>query len=54
MPMCAISVRLLAKIPTALAYGYRFSQGLEPVAPHAELDHAANLLFMLRGEAPPA
>ena len=48
------SVRLLAKIPTALAYGYRFSQGLEPVAPDAELDHAANLLYMLRGEAPPA
>ena len=48
------SVRLLAKIPTALAYGYRFSQGLEPVAPDAELDHAANLLYMLRGEKPPA
>ena len=48
------AVRLLAKIPTALTYGYRFSQGLEPVAPSAELDHAANLLFMLRGEKPPA
>ena len=46
--------RLLAKIPTALAYGYRFSQGLEPVSPDAELDHAANLLYMLRGEKPPA
>ena len=46
--------RLLAKIPTALAYGYRFSQGLAPVAPDAELDHAANLLYMLRGEKPPA
>ena len=48
------AVRLLAKIPTALTYGYRFSQGLEPVAPSAELDHAANLLYMLRGEKPPA
>ena len=48
------SVRLLAKIPAALAYGYRFSQGLEPIAPDAELDHAANLLYMLRGEKPPA
>lgn len=47
------AVRLLAKIPTALAYGYRFSQNLEPVAPSAELDHAANLLFMLRGDQPP-
>ena len=48
------AVRLLAKIPTALAYGYRFSQGLAPVGPDAELDHAANLLYMLRGETPPA
>lgn len=48
------AVRLLAKIPTALAYGYRFSQNLAPIAPSTELDHAANLLFMLRGEQPPA
>ena len=48
------AVRLLAKIPTALAYGYRFSQNLAPIAPSTGLDHAANLLFMLRGEQPPA
>ena len=48
------AVRLLAKIPTALAYGYRFSQNLAPIEPNADLDHAANLLFMLRGEKPPA
>ena len=47
------AVRLLAKIPTALATGHRFAQGLEPVAPDAELDQAANLLYMLRGEKPP-
>ncbi|HIG55381.1 MAG TPA: citrate synthase [Candidatus Latescibacteria bacterium] len=48
------TVRLMAKIPTAIATGYRFAQGLEPVSPDAELGQAANLLYMLRGERPPA
>ena len=48
------TVRLMAKIPTAIATGHRFAEGLEPVAPDAELDQAANLLYMLRGERPPA
>ena len=48
------AVRLMAKIPTAIATGHHFAQGLEPVAPDAELDQAANLLYMLRGERPPA
>ena len=48
------TVRLMAKIPTAIATGHRFAQGLEPVAPDAELDQAANLLYMLRGKRPPA
>ena len=48
------TVRLMAKIPTAIATGHHFAQGLEPVAPDAELDQAANLLYMLRAERPPA
>jgi 2-methylcitrate synthase/citrate synthase II len=48
------TVRLMAKIPTAIATGHRFAEGLEPVAPDAELDQAANLLYMLRAERPPA
>ena len=48
------TVRLMAKIPTAIATGHHFAHGLEPVAPDAELDQAANLLYMLRGERPPA
>ena len=48
------TVRLMAKIPTAIATGHHFAQGLEPVPPDAELDQAANLLYMLRGERPPA
>ena len=47
------TMRLMAKIPTAIAQGHRFAQGLEPVAPDAGLDQAANLLYMLRGEEPP-
>ena len=47
------AMRLMARIPTAIAHGHRFAQGLEPVAPDAGLDQAANLLYMLRGEEPP-
>ena len=47
------AMRLMARIPTVIAHGHRFAQGLEPVAPDAGLDQAANLLYMLRGEEPP-
>ncbi len=46
------AVRLLAKIPLVIAAGHRFSQGLQPVAPHARLGQAGNLLYMLRGSEP--
>ena len=46
------TVRLLAKAPTIIAAGHRFSQGLEPLAPGAELSHAENLLYMMLGEKP--
>jgi citrate synthase len=48
------AVRLLAAIPTAIAWGHLLSRDQEPVDPDAELDQAANLLYMLRGERPPA
>jgi citrate synthase len=41
--------RLLAQIPVAIAEQYRASKGLPPVAPRADLGHAANLLYMLHG-----
>jgi citrate synthase len=44
--------RLLAQIPLAIAYQYRFSKGLPPVPPRPDLHHAANFLYMLRGTAP--
>jgi citrate synthase len=42
--------RLTAKIPTAIAAFDRIRNGKEPVAPDPELGHAANFLYMLRGE----
>ena len=44
------AVRLLARIPTVIMAVHRLTQGLEPIAPRADLGHAANLLYMLRGE----
>ncbi|MBI92067.1 MAG: citrate synthase [Gemmatimonadaceae bacterium] len=46
------AVRLLAKVPLAIAAGHRNAQGLEPVEPRDDLGLAANLLYMLRGEDP--
>ena len=44
------AVRLTAQIATLTAAIERTRQGLEPVAPDPALDHAANFLYMVRGE----
>src|SRR5262245_22543544 len=44
--------RLLGQIPVAIAEQYRTAKGLPPVAPRADLPHAANFLYMLRGAEP--
>jgi citrate synthase len=44
--------RITAKLPTALAAYVRLRDGQEPVSPRADLDHAANFLYMLNGEEP--
>jgi citrate synthase len=44
--------RLLGQIPVAVAEQYRFSKGQTPVAARADLSHAANFLYMLRGTEP--
>jgi 2-methylcitrate synthase/citrate synthase II len=41
--------RLLGQIPVAIADQYRFSKGLPHVPPRADLSHAGNFLYMLRG-----
>lgn len=48
----ACAVRLVAKVPTVVAYWHRIRRGLEPIAPRTELSHAANFLFMLDGKEP--
>src|SRR5207244_2059033 len=45
---------LLAAFPTMVAAYWRFLHGQTPVAPRADLGHAANYLYMLTGEVPPA
>jgi citrate synthase len=45
---------IVAKIPTIVAAYARFAAGTEPIAPRADLSHAANYLYMLTGEAPDA
>ncbi len=43
---------LIALFPTIVAALQRLQQGKEPIAPNAELNHAANFLYMLTGETP--
>jgi len=44
--------RITAKMPTVVAAFKRLRDGNDPVAPREDLDHAANFLYMLNGEAP--
>jgi citrate synthase len=44
------AVRLTAKIPTIVAAYDRLRHGNEPVAPDPTLSHAANFLYMLKGQ----
>jgi citrate synthase len=43
---------LVAKFPTIVAYHHRIRTGQNLIHPNAELDHAANFLYMLHGEEP--
>jgi len=49
-----IAARLIAKFPTVVAAWHRIRSGLAPLAPSAELAHAANFIYMLTGKAPEA
>jgi len=46
------ATRLLARMATMVAALHRLSQGLDVVLPDSGLNHAANFLYMLRGERP--
>ena len=45
-------VRMTAMGPTIVAAHHRLRQGLEPVAPNPDLNHAGNFLYMLFNELP--
>jgi len=46
------ATRLVARMATVVAAFHRLSQGLDVIAPAPDLNHAANFLYMLRGERP--
>jgi citrate synthase len=46
------AIYLAAKMPTIVAHYHRYSEGKEHVPPDPNLSHAANFLYMLRGEPP--
>ncbi len=48
----AKGVRLTSQVPMIVAAHHRLRQGLEPVTPSNGLGHAANFLYMLKGEEP--
>jgi citrate synthase len=50
----ANGIRLTAQVPMIVAAHHAIRQGREPVAPDATLGHAANWLWMLKGEKPSA
>lgn len=45
-------LRAIAVFPTIVAAYWRYRQEKEPVAPHDDLRHAANYLYMLADEKP--
>lgn len=44
--------RMIAQMPTAIAYRERLGDGKAVVEPRADLDQAANFLYMIHGEPP--
>ncbi|UCG01607.1 MAG: hypothetical protein JSW11_18590 [Candidatus Heimdallarchaeota archaeon] len=47
-----IAIRIIAKIPTIVAAWERIRNEKKPIVPHKKLSHAANFLYMLKGEEP--
>lgn len=52
-PASQPEVSLIARFPAIVAAYWRLRQGEKPIAPQAQLDLAANYLYMLAGSAPP-
>ena len=49
-----IGIRIIAQLPCILATWERIRNNKKPVTPHKNLSHAANFLYMLKGEEPGA
>lgn len=47
-------IRLNAQVPVIICAHHRIRQELDPIAAHPDLGHAANFLYMLKGEIPSA
>jgi 2-methylcitrate synthase len=47
-------IRLTSQVPMIVAAHARLREGLEPIAASKDLNHAGNLLWMLKGERPSA
>jgi citrate synthase len=48
------AMTLVGAFPSIVAAYHRLTRGVDPVAPRADLSHAANYLYMLGGEVPDA
>jgi len=48
------SERLTAQVPSIVAAHHRIRNGLEPLPPRDDLNHAASFLYLLDGQEPPA
>ncbi len=46
------SIKIIAQLPTIVAYYSRVREGKELIPPNPELSHAANFLYMLTGKVP--
>lgn len=46
------ALRIVATLPTILAYTHRCNNEADPVAPRSDLSHAGNFLYMFHGEEP--
>jgi citrate synthase len=53
-PTLEEAIALTAVFPTIVAAAYRRRQGKEVLEPRSDLAHAANLIWMMEGENPPA
>ena len=45
-------IRLTSQVPMIVAAHHHIRNGREPVAPHPQLPHASNFLYMLQGQEP--